>query len=89
VATTEPGEVVGNLAPSSGGKPPSWELLLLLDKTGLWLYNMDSMGNLADSIKDQDRLRMENLDTDLRLPQSAFECITAIHDPIGDWSWEE
>jgi N-succinyldiaminopimelate aminotransferase len=34
---------------------------------------VEQMGDLADSIKDPDVLRLENLDTDLRPPQSALE----------------
>jgi N-succinyldiaminopimelate aminotransferase len=34
---------------------------------------VEQMGDLADSLKDPDVLRLENLDTDLRPPQSALE----------------
>jgi N-succinyldiaminopimelate aminotransferase len=34
---------------------------------------VEQMGDLADSLEDQDVLRLENLDTDLRPPQSALE----------------
>ena len=34
---------------------------------------VEQMGDLADSLKDHDVLRLENLDTDLRPPQSALE----------------
>jgi len=34
---------------------------------------VEQMGDLADSLKDADVLRLENLDTDLRPPQSAIE----------------
>ena len=34
---------------------------------------VEQMGDLADSLKDPDVLRLENLDTDLRPPQSAVE----------------
>ncbi len=34
---------------------------------------VEQMGDLADSLKDPDILRLENLDTDLRPPQSALE----------------
>ena len=34
---------------------------------------VEQMGDLADSLKDPDLLRLENLDTDLRPPQSALE----------------
>ena len=34
---------------------------------------VEQMGELADSLKDPDILRLENLDTDLRPPQSALE----------------
>src|SRR5580704_16715159 len=35
---------------------------------------VEQMGDLADSLKDPDVLRLENLDTDLRPPHSALEC---------------
>ena len=34
---------------------------------------VEQMGDLADSLKDPDVLRLENLDTDLRPPQSALD----------------
>src|SRR5947209_9924117 len=34
---------------------------------------VEQMGDLADSLKDPDLLRLENLDTDLRPPHSALE----------------
>ncbi len=34
---------------------------------------VEQMGDLADSLKDPNVLRLENLDTDLRPPQSALE----------------
>src|SRR6266850_6137098 len=34
---------------------------------------VEQMGDLADNLKDPDVLRLENLDTDLRPPQSALE----------------
>lgn len=34
---------------------------------------VEQMGDLADSLEDQNVLRLENLDTDLRPPQSALD----------------
>jgi aspartate/methionine/tyrosine aminotransferase len=42
--------------------------------THITQIGVEVMGDLADSLKDPDVLRLENLDTDLRPPQSAFEC---------------
>ena len=35
---------------------------------------VEQMGELADRLNDSDVLRLENLDTDLRPPQSALDC---------------
>ena len=42
--------------------------------THITQIGVEQMGELADSLKDPDVLRLENLDTDLRPPQSALEC---------------
>lgn len=41
--------------------------------THITQIGVEQMGDLADSLKDPDVLRLENLDTDLRPPQSALE----------------
>lgn len=41
--------------------------------THITKIGVEQMGDLADSLKDPDVLRLENLDTDLRPPQSALE----------------
>jgi N-succinyldiaminopimelate aminotransferase len=41
--------------------------------THLTKIGVEQMGDLADNLKDPDVLRLENLDTDLRPPQSALE----------------
>ena len=41
--------------------------------THITKIGVEQMGDLADSLKDPDVLRLENLDTDLRPPQSAIE----------------
>jgi len=41
--------------------------------THITKIGVEQMGDLADSLKDPDLLRLENLDTDLRPPQSALE----------------
>jgi aspartate/methionine/tyrosine aminotransferase len=41
--------------------------------THITKIGVEQMGDLADSLKDSDVLRLENLDTDLRPPQSALE----------------
>src|ERR1700704_4919421 len=41
--------------------------------TDITQIGVERMGDLADSLKDPDVLRLENLDTDLRPPQSALE----------------
>jgi hypothetical protein len=48
-------------------KPMSVSRLTHITKIGV-----EQMGDLADSLKDPDVLRLENLDTDLRPPQSAL-----------------
>src|ERR1700704_130322 len=42
--------------------------------THITQIGVERMGDLADTLKDPDVLRLENLDTDLRPPQSAVEC---------------
>lgn len=42
--------------------------------TSITKIGVEQMGDLADSLNDPDVLRLENLDTDLRPPQSALEC---------------
>ena len=42
--------------------------------TDITQIGVERMGDLADTLKDADVLRLENLDTDLRPPQSAIEC---------------
>lgn len=41
--------------------------------THITKIGVEQMGDLADSLKDRDVLRLENLDTDLRPPQSALD----------------
>jgi N-succinyldiaminopimelate aminotransferase len=41
--------------------------------THITKIGVEQMGDLADTLKDPDVLRLENLDTDLRPPQSALE----------------
>jgi aspartate/methionine/tyrosine aminotransferase len=41
--------------------------------THITKIGVEQMGDLADSLKDPDVLRLENLDTDLRPPQSALD----------------
>src|SRR5438034_11469023 len=41
--------------------------------THITQIGVERMGDLADTLKDPDVLRLENLDTDLRPPQSALE----------------
>lgn len=41
--------------------------------THITKIGVEQMGDLADSLKDRNVLRLENLDTDLRPPQSALE----------------
>jgi len=41
--------------------------------TDITQIGVERMGDLADALKDPDVLRLENLDTDLRPPQSALE----------------
>ena len=36
-------------------------------------FGVEQMGDIADSLKDPEVLRLENLDTDLRPPKSAIE----------------
>jgi N-succinyldiaminopimelate aminotransferase len=45
--------------------------------THITRIGVEHMGDLADSLKDPDVLRLENLDTDLRPPQSAVRCTQA------------
>ena len=40
--------------------------------THITQIGVEQMGDLADGLKDPDMLRLENLDTDLRPPQSAL-----------------
>ena len=40
--------------------------------THITKIGVEQMGDFADSLKDPDVLRLENLDTDLRPPQSAL-----------------
>src|SRR5437899_3026489 len=60
---------------SASDNPESWRKAMSVSRlTHITQIGVEQMGDLADSLRDPDVLRLENLDTDLRPPQSALEC---------------